>query len=431
MGDAFLTRRGAKKQKITFNNTPMVATKTLSNIITARTQMGVCSNNEYFVAMGGQRKNGMLSNEVNIFDRGGKRWTNSWPIGLIDMAVTIDNHKLMAFGGMYGDNSCSTLAYKWPLGSLLRGDSDSGNCKRMQNLAVAKSAINIGKSHGQIELLGGATDNWGTNWQIESYNQFNDATTSQGHSVLSTSLPYNHVYAGCVNITECGIILSGGVDVNNQVLTGGTELIGRNSDGVVTRKTLNSLTDPQYAPAAAVIYNEGFSYALIGLGKTLNRKIVSSLDIYYYDGISEQQCNTVKYCSITLPLTGTPTSAIGLSFGNCALFIVGYGNGTTKNKGYFVKISPPNSVITSSIEFNFSRDGMQGGVIGNDVAFLCGGTKNGNVTGDVEMIKLMRDVPIYPGMKYKLGNMANEETASSFTLYPLWAVTQLSGYMKL
>ena len=47
------------------------------------------------------------------------------------------------------------------------------------------------------------------------------------------------------------------------------------------------------------------------------------------------------------------------------------------------------------------------------------------------MIQLLRNVPIYPGMKYKVGSMASEETSNILTLHPLNDEIKLSGYMKL
>ena len=120
MGDAFLTRRGVKGQKITFNNTPMVLTKTLSNALSVgRYNMAVASDEEYIAFVGGLNSSGSAVNNIDFFDRGGKHWIANWPEALSEMAAVITDRRLFCFGGRKSDRSLSAEAKRWQLPEVL------------------------------------------------------------------------------------------------------------------------------------------------------------------------------------------------------------------------------------------------------------------------------------------------------------------------
>ena len=436
MGEAFLTRRGSTGSaggEITFDNTPMVAVKTLPNAIKYRSNMAVATNNEYLALAGGSDSSGTNVKDINVFDRSGRQWYNEHPSRLTEMAAAIVNEKLMTFGGVNANGFCTNATYKWAMGNLI-GGGDSA--VRMESLTRGKRSMSVGVLQDDVIALNGI-DDAAIPWkEMEKYQPHSLNTSPiKAHEVLSINLSNVHAYGGVANLTERSIVTAGGYDVSNDSLINRVEAIIKNTEGGISLLNLANLSAPQYEPAIAVIHSLGVKYMLIGLGKKMSTQqgtmisdgIVPTIDVYYYDGISGTQCSTSKYKSFSLSLPGNPSSAIGLSFSNYALFVVFY-RGSTKSRGYLVRLYP---FEVRSMEFDFHRSGAQGAVIGNDVGYIFGGFKNGQVTGDVEMIKLIRNAPIYPGMKYKLGDMTDEETASSFTLYPLKAESHLSGYMKL
>jgi hypothetical protein len=440
MGNAFMTRRGsgAKEQSINFDNTPMVATKTLSNALTtARVNMGVATDDEHIAFVCGEDFHGTSTNDVDIFTRSAQHYHATWPDKLVGMATIIQDGRLMCIGGFRNNAELVPYARRWSLGDMLDGNVSH---VRMGDLFTAKRDMMIAKYKDGVLTLGGS-DTYGATMSIDHYmpySNYNDSN-SNGHYNLGTNskLSYGRTKSGCASFGSACVAVAGGI--HSTQLLSAVEVVTITSIGAFDRYTCDDLSSAQHSPVTAEIYSEGFKCVLWGLGKkninasnnALEPQIVDTLDIYYSDGTSQRSCSPTKYGTITLPLLGAPTSAIGLSFGDCALFIIGYAGGIVKNKGYLVKVYSPSVIRVSSMEFDFSRDNMQGGVIGKDVAYLAGGTKNGQATTDVEMIKLMRDVPIYPGMKYRLGYMDQEETANSCTLYPLEAATHLMGYMKL
>lgn len=437
MGEAFLMDQGGGARKTTFDGMPVVATKTLSNAITARTGVGCAADDEHFVVAGGKDENGNFVDKGAVFDRGGNKW--EIPYLKIDKpSLILTNNQLWKFGGINTSNSITAESRRSSLGELVH---NTASYELLTALAEVKYAIGLAKIDGDIIAAGGLGYNDVPKRVVERYSPFDKFGREQTYSthVLQSSmhLSYERAYFGISNITSKAVLLMGGIGLGNTLLKS-VEFLSKNMSGSFVRSSRPDLSVAQYSPATAKISNAGYSYVLTGLGKTLpttqngmtSSRIVPNIDVYWYDGTSDDQCATSKYESFELPLTGNPTSSIAFQFGNIALFMVGYRGGTIKNKGYLVRVSPM-GIEFAEIEFNFSRNDMQGGVIGGDVAYIVDGTKNGQTTGDIEMIQLMRNIPIYPGMKYKLNNMSAEQTANSLTLHPLQTVMKLSGYMKI
>ena len=437
MGDAFLTRRGAKEQKITFNDTPMVAVKTLSNVLSVpRYDAAVAFDKEYLALVCGLDAYGRPVSDIDFFNRSGKHWHASWPDELTNMSAIILGHRLIGIGGRYADGTCSAMVKRWALNLALK---DEGIPVSMHDISPGRDAATVIQLRDGALAVGGSLSNYEVGGKTFFWITSNTKATSNDAGFINFSpLAHPRAYCAMCRVTDRGILVAGGIDEATKTLLSSTETMALNVKGEMVLGAREDLSAAQYKPATAEIYaDDGTHCGLVGLGQTLPKMqgnlvipatIVPYIDIFYTSATDQLQIENSKFGTITLPLEGRPTSAVGLSFGDCALFVVGYNDGVTKCKGYLIQLSP---LRVNTMEFNFSRGYLQGGVIGNDVAYLACGNKNGQVSTDVEMIQLLRNVPIYPGMKYKVGSMASEETSNILTLHPLNDEIKLSGYMKL
>ena len=441
MGEAFLTRRSstAKEQKTIFNNTPMVAVKTLQNALSVpRYDAAIASDSEYFVILCGLNGYGRPVSDLDIFDRGGNHWHSHWSDELTDMAAVINNHRIIGCGGRYSDGTCSNLVRRWHIANAIR---DYDVPIHMVNLPFGRYGISAACFADDIVLAGGFTADGTPCASVLLYSMLNakNYSNNAGYTDLF-NLSAARGMCAIGHITTKALLVAGGKNASNP--SDIVDTIGQNAEGTRSCGRRPSLSTPVYSPTQATIYDRGYHYCLIGLGLTLPQtqgslvvpeRIVPKIDVYTA-GVNTTTDNPIGqidsdiYTTITLPVDGTPGSAVALPFGNCVLYVVGYRDGVTKNKGYLVQLNP---LRITSMEFNFSRYYMQGGTIGNDVGYIACGTKNGSPTGDVEVIQLLRNVPIYSGMKYKVGSMTSEATADSFTFHPLNNEIKLSGYMKL
>ena len=422
--------------KITLDNTLMVATKTLKDVLSIpRFDMGVAADDNYISFTCGINESGRAVSNIDFLDRWGQHYTANWPDELTDVAAIMTNNRLIVAGGRYSDGQCSSMVKRWLLCNAL---FNNGVPTSMKDLPSGRYGASIIKLGNDILVVGGILANGVACDGVFSYSTLNTKGTNQDNGykyLFALNIPRG--FLGVGRVTDGGILLSGGKDVANNTVTGEVNVIGENVSGVRNLGARNSLEVAQEQPISVEIYLNGFRYLLVGLGLTLPTsqgnlvspaRVVPNIDIYASNYNDDAQIQGGKYGTATLDFEGVPTSAVGFSFGDCALFVVGYNDGVTKNKGYLVRVNPWR---VTPIEFNFSRSYMQGGVIGKDTAYIGGGLKDGYPTKDIEMIKLIRNAPIYPGMKYKLGDMTSEETASSLTLHPLNGGFKLSGYMKL
>ena len=438
MGDAFITRRSstAKEQKTIFNNTPMVAVKTLQNALSlGRFDMAVASDDEYIAFLCGLDGYGRPVSNLDIFTRSGQHYVAYWPDELTDMAAVIDNHKLIGIGGRYSDGTASKMVKRWYLAHAIQ---DSGTPVIMTDLPSGRYGASATHFADTIVVAGGILGNGEPCNGVFIYSYLNKKNTNNNAGYLYLfEISISRGFAAIGDITTRGVLLAGGKTVNSPAVYDRVDVIGKDVNSNYGTSNRGSLAVAQHSPTQATIYAQGRRYCLFGLGKTLPKTqgglvvpetIVPNIDVYVSSIDDVNQIDVDKNSTFTLPLEGRPTSAVALSFGDCVLYVVGYSNGVTKSKGYLVQLEP---LRITTMEFNFSRNYTQGGVIGNDVGFLTGGTKNGQVSTDVEMIQLLRNVPIYPGMKYKVGSMASEETSNILTLHPLNDEIKLSGYMKL
>ena len=432
MGDAFLTRRGVKGQKITFNNTPMVLTKTLSNALSVgRYNMAVASDEEYIAFVGGLNRSGSAVNNIDFFDRGGKHWSANWPIALSEMAAVITNHRLICFGGRKSDGSLINSVKSWFLSDALL---NSGSQTVLPNLSRAMCGISAIPFEDMVLIAGGgfnydATGDNGSTSDLACYSLMNITLKTVA------SLGRGRRYTGILRRTYKAVMTAGGLRVAPDSIAAIDDVtyVRRNSDGTFESVDMAALAAAQWRPTQASIYDQGVRYNLFGLGVTAPTTqgnivqpslVVPNIDVYAV--ATSGSVSTEKFTTFTLPLDSNPISSVALGFGDCVLYVVGYMNALTK--GYLVQLNP---LRITTMEFNFRSSEFQGGVINNDVGFIAGGIKNGTVSTDVEMIQLLRRVPIYPGMKYKVGSMASEETADILTSHPLNDEIKLSGYMKL
>lgn len=423
MGNAFITRRAAKQKKITFTNELMILTKTLQNVLSVpRYNAAIASDFGYIAAVGGVNTNGVTVSDIDFFNRSGKHWHAQWPDELANMAAIICDHRLIGAGGRYTDGTLSKSVKRWALKYALQNE---GTPVAMTDLPSGREGAMTARYRGGIALTGGCNSSGEGYTGVFAWNPLN-TRGGNGYSQL-TELAKGRGFPAMCNVSERGILAAGGIYKNTLLKSVESIGLGINNSLSVTPKP--DLSVAQYKPVAVETYAEdGTHCALVGLGQTLSQTIVPYIDIYYTNSTEELQIVNEKLGTITLQWDGQPTSAVGFSFGDCALFIIGYNDGTTKNKGYLVQLNP---IRVTTVEFNFSRSYLQGGVVGHDVAYLLCGNKNGSASRDVEMIQLLRNVPIYPGMKYKLGSMASEATSNILTLHPLETEFNLSGYMKL
>ena len=440
MGDAFITRRSstAKEQKTIFNNTPMVAVKTLQNALSlGRFDMAVASDDEYIAFLCGLDGYGRPVSNLDIFTRSGQHYVAYWPDELTDMAAVIVNNWLIGICGRGSDSVGTKTVKRWRMYNAIR---DSGIPISMSTITqydplygACAAPFDDGIAvFGGLVADGQAYDNA---WKYSFLNQ-KDYSNNAGFSALF-NLPTPRGFAAMGKLTSTGVMVCGGINQATNTVYSDVNVIGKDVAGSIGFSSRPALSVAQYKATQANIYTQGKTYLLVGLGLTLPKtqgslvvpaRIVPNIDVYACSSEAQLQIDTNKHSSFTLPLEGNPTSAVALSFGDCVLYVVGYRDGVTKSKGYLVQLEP---LRITTMEFNFSRNYTQGGVIGNDVGFLTGGNKNGQVSKDVEMIQLLRNVPIYPGMKYKVGSMASEETSNILTLHPLNDEIKLSGYMKL
>lgn len=429
MGDAFLTRRGVKGQKITFNNTPMVLTKTLSNVLSVgRYDMAVASDDEYIAFVCGRNSSGNTVKNIDFFNRGGKHWTANWPEAVAEMAAVITNHRLLGFGGVKSGTTYSKWATVWYLNNALLNSGTPASMADMSYYSRAISAIPF--SGGVLVALGMVP----TGGSVDTVHFYSLRDNTQKVAVKTGDGRCNMGFLKC---NYKSALLAGGYKAPSGVpaVLNKVQLIVQGSDGSFSYSTMPNLAVAQYRPTQATIYDQGIKYCLFGLGLALPvtqgnivqpALVVPNIDVYRVDLTSARDVETTKFTTFTLPLDSNPISAVALGFGDCVLYVVGYMNELTK--GYLVQLNP---LRITTMEFNFRSSEFQGGVIGNHVGFIAGGIKNGAFSTDVEMIQLLRNVPIYPGMKYKIGSMTSEETSNILTLHPLNDEVKLSGYMKL
>lgn len=438
MGDAFLTRRGSKEQKITFNDTPMVLTKTLPNALSVgRQKMAVASDEEYIAFLCGQNSSGNAVSNIDIFSRSGQHYVAYWPDEWTDMAAVITNNWLIGICGRGNDSTGTKIVRKWRMYDAIRNQGQPITMTTITNYSPLYGACAACFDEG-IAVFGGLIANagaYGAYNDIRIYscwNQNNVNNNAGFQNVLRVTHERGFATMGKV-ASDC-VMACGGVNLFTNVLYADTDIVAKDVHGNVGLTRGADLTLAQHHPTQANIYSQGRTYLLVGLGLTLAEtegimltpeQVVPTIDVYACATDSTDQTYPTKYGTLTLPLESNPLSAVALGFGDCVLYIVSYMQRVTK--GYLVQLNP---VRITTIEFNFRSYGLQGGVIGNDVGYLAGGIKNGEFSRDVLMIQLLRNVPIYPGMKYKIGDMTTEETASSFTLHPLQNATKLSGYMK-
>lgn len=417
--------------KITLDNTIMVATRTLSNAIVPRTNIGVAVDHGHIAFVYGNKFDTGIAPNIDIFDRLGRGWGATiddckvaYPI------VILYDNMLEIFGGLLESGSPSRTANRMSLRELVASHT---SYTAMHTLGQARYGGSIAVCNNKIHILGGITYNNSPTSKVDRYE-----STQEGASVYTgyesvASLDVARSFSACASINNRAFLITGGGDFVNNVAYNSVEVYAYETDGSLYRGVCEPLAVSQVKPLAVNLYSKGCSYILVGLGQTMQGTIVPNIDVYMSTGVhssASKQIQSSRYATFTLPLEGNPSSVIGLSFGDCVLFIVGYNDGVTKNKGYLVRMNYAECFITP-IEFNFSRNDMYGGVVGNETGYIAGGTKNRQPTGDVEIIRILRDAPIYSGMKYKLGSMTSEETASSFTLHPHNGEYKLSGYMKL
>lgn len=439
MGESFLTRRGSgggKEQEITFNNTPMVLTKTLSNALSLeRYNMAVASDDKYIAFLCGEDSSGNAVSNIDIFSRSGQHYVAYWPEQWTDMAAAITNNWLIGLCGRGNNYTGTRIIKKWHMNDAIRNNGQPVNMTTITNYAplygacAARFADGIAAFGGLIETGEGYND-----IRIYSFLNQNNVNNNAGfQNVLRANRARGFATMG--KITSTCVMMCGGVDRAQNVLYADTDIVTKSVNGGFALSIGENLSVAQHKATQANIYTKGRTYLLVGLGLTLPVSegnmfrpslVVPNIDVYASSTNSVSQLPNGKYSTFTLPLDVSPMCAAALGFGDCVLYVVGYMNGTTK--GYLVQLEP---LRITTIDFNFRSGAFTAGVIGNDVGFIAGGTKNGQFSRDVEMIQLLRNVPIYPGMKYKVGSMASEETSDILTLHPLNDEIKLSGYMKL
>lgn len=440
MGESFLTRRGSgggKEQEITFNNTPMVLTKTLSNALSLeRYNMAVASDDEYIAFLCGEDSSGNAVSNIDIFSRSGQHYVAYWPEQWTDMAAVIANNWLIGICGRGNNYTGTKIVQKWHMNDAIYNNGQPVNMTTITPYAPLYGAC-AARFDAGIAVGGGLIENgagYDSMWQYSFLNQ-NNVNNNAGYQYLDVGLPHGRGFSTMGKVTSTCAMMCGGVDRYLNVLYADTDVIARNVTGAVTVSRGADLAVAQHKATQANIYTQGRTYLLVGLGLTLPVSegnmfrpslVVPNIDVYASNTNSHAQRPDGKYSTFTLPLDVSPMCAAALGFGDCVLYVVGYMNG--KTKGYLVQLEP---LRITTINFNFRSGAFTAGVIGNDVGFIAGGTKNGQFSRDVEMIQLLRNVPIYPGMKYKVGSMASEETSDILTLHPLNDEIKLSGYMKL
>lgn len=433
MGDAFLTRRGVKGQKITFNDTLMVSTKTLSNALSVgRYNMAVAFDDTYIAFVGGLNRSGSAVNNIDFFDRGGKHWIANWPEALSEMAAVMIDRNLFCFGGRKSDRTLTAAAKRWQMPRALSNYDSPLALNSFVNGKCGIAAIPFGdmilEAGGMLQNNPGVDD--GSTNRVWGY-----FPMSATHRDI-VGLVQGRCYAGILRCTYRTAITAGGLRVTPsgmETIDEVTYIRQSSTDGSFSAEAGVPLSVAQWRPTQASIYDRGVRYNLFGLGVTAPTTqgnivqpslVVPNIDVYE-TGLNGAVASE-KFSTFTLPLDSNPISSVALGFGDCVLYVVGYMNALTK--GYLVQLNP---LRITTMEFNFRSSEFQGGVINNEVGFIAGGVKNGAVSADVEMIQLLRNVPIYPGMKYKVGSMASEETSDILTLHPLNDEIKLSGYMKL
>lgn len=436
MGEAFITRRGAKEQKITFNNTPMVAIKTIQNALSvARIYMAVASDDKYIAFLCGMNASGTPVNNLDIFSRSGQHYVAHWPDALMDMSAEIVNNWLIGICGRSDATTGTKTVKKWHMYNAIR---DYGTPITMTNITNYDPlyATCATRFDDCVAVFGGLIGNSGVYDCVWKYSCWNKQGSNAGYTHLF-NVPTSRGFATMGKVTSTALLLCGGVNTSTSSMYNDVDVVSKNADGSITLGRTTSLAVAQYKATQANIHTNGKTYLLVGLGLTLPQiqgglfapeTIVPNINVYVSASDGNTQIGTSEVESFTLPIQGYPVSAVALSFGDCVLYVVDYGDGVTKSKGYLVQLEP---LRITTMEFNFSRMYTQGAVIGNDIGVLAGGFKNGVASTDVEVIQIMRNVPIYPGMKYKLGSMASEETSNILTLHPLNDEIKLSGYMKL
>ena len=396
MGDAIISRRGSSGSTINFNNTVPYAKSDGRAINIAKSAPMVAAANNRIIVAGGDTINHSAS-DTAVFSY----YPNSDPISLPPLTYT----RYCGACALAGD----VAIFAGGEGIYSYGSTDAYNTRTLEkaftgNLSYGRANL-AGTSLGDRAIFAGGTKSGGY-----LYARI-DAITSTGEVDYSKNLTQSrsHLVAGTLRNLA---FVAGGKK--------GTQNVWCDTVDIIDTSLNVTATDPLSSARANVgTATLGDSYILF-CGGDAGSVLSDKIDVYNSSG------SRVK--TITLP---TPTTNMfGLSFPN--FVIVGGGRiplaegGTIPtDQAYIIDSS---LTIVGTITLNTAKY-LCGTATMNGKGFIFGGTNDTVCFDSVEIIELVQNLPLFPGMQYKLGDMGAEETVATTKIYQV--TKGLSGYIKV
>ena len=396
MGEAFITRRGGSGGTINFNNTFLYQKGTAPSLPMAKQGTVVISSKYGILAAGGYTRNNNYDYSVRYYDKNME----------VKILETLTYPRKYSTGALAGDVAVISCGYSSSAGAKTEGYNMRTGTKVFEGVITYARYFAAGASAGEKALFIGGTDSTGRMFARV------DAVTRTGElSTANLSQARHRIAAGTLN----GKAFAAGGE-NGGVYYDNVDMITED----LTITEAQPLSTPR-TQVGVVVMPGKFIFFFGGREATTDRVNLSNkIDVYNFDG------ERVK--TITLP---TPTTLMfGLSFDNFVVLAggetpVGLWGSTPTNQAYVIDES---LTIIATITLDAAKYGCSTGTI-DEKGVIFGGSLDSADCADVEVIEVAKELLLLPGMKYKLGDMANEQTVASSTIYPI--TKALTGYIKV
>lgn len=398
MGQAFITRRGSvgepvdEYRTISLEDTPLIArlSGTTVSLKTARSGLASASTSTQAVFAGGVNSSGYSTNVVDaidseLFRRNPSNLTNA----RFNLAGDQVNGRSIFAGGESGGVSFSKVdAYSLTFTHTNPAD-----------LTVPRTRLSATTVGSYVLFAGGRDYASNVKGHVDAYTY--DTTRS-----TATALIISRENLSAATISEFALAIG-----------------GRNSSGNVTntidvhdtslgRKTILGLSSTREGACAVSTSNHVF----IAGGKDTLGEPISSIEVFDKDLVK---------VTTALSLSSPCEQMCGFEF-NGNVCICG---GKSHDEYYsIIETFDPNLVRHNYLALSVPRSASATAKIGG-YALVGGGEGSSGSVSTVDAFKAFTDIVVPPGTIYKLGDMANEETANSMLNIPV--TSPITGYVKI
>ena len=392
MGEAFITRRGGSGGTINFNNTFLYQKGTAPSLPMAKQGTVVIPSKYGILAAGGFTRS-------NNYDYSVRYYNKNMEVKILE---TLTYPRKYSAGALAGDVAVISCGYSSSAGAKTEGYNMRTGTKVFEGVITYARYFAAGASAGEKALFIGGCDSTGRIFARV------DAVTSTGE--LSTA-----------NLSQSRSRIGAGT-LDGKAFAAGGESGGVYYDNVdmITDDLNITAAQPLSSPRSQVGVAVMPGKFIFFFGGRDSNGFSNKIDIYNFDG---ERVKTIQF--------STPTTLMfGLSFDNFVVLAGGdiktsTGGSTATNKAYVIDES---LTIIATITLDVAKYGCSTGTI-DEKGVIFGGATDSSDCADVEVIEVAKQLLLLPGMKYKLGDMANEQTVASSTIYPI--TKALTGYIKV